>query len=65
MFFSSIKEKYRLIRKGSPKIYLKFIIEKYWRSQNFDCLSLKNSFPGQLLGSPNSLTYEVKLFASH
>ena len=35
-------------------IYLKVTIEKNRRSQNFDFLSLKNSSPGQLLGSFNS-----------
>ena len=31
----------RLISKGVPNIYLKVTIEKNWRSQNFDFLSLK------------------------
>ena len=35
-------------------IYLKVTIEKNWRSQNFDFQSLKNSSPGQFLGSSNS-----------
>ena len=38
-------------------IYLKDTIEKNWCSQNFDFLSLKNSSPGQLLGSFNSHIY--------
>ena len=50
MLFISIKEPYRLIRKGRPNIYLKIIIEKYWCSQNLDCLSLKYSSSGQLFG---------------
>ena len=31
----------RLVSKGMPNIYLKVTIEKNWRSQNFDFLSLK------------------------
>ena len=42
MFFSSIKEVSKLIGKGMPNIHLKVTIEKNWRSQNFDFLSLKN-----------------------
>ena len=38
-------------------IYLKVTIEKNWRSQNFDFLSLKNSSPGQILGSSTSCRY--------
>ena len=32
-------------------IYLKVTNEKKWRFQNFDCLNLKNSSPGQFLAS--------------
>ena len=38
-------------------IYLKVTIEKSWRSQNFDILSLENSSPGQPLGGFNSYRY--------
>ena len=34
-------------------INLKVTIEKNWRSQNFDCPSLKSASPGQFLGSSN------------
>ena len=47
------KEVNRLLSKGMPNIYLKVIIEKNWRSQNFNFLSLKNLSPGQFLGSSN------------
>ena len=57
MFFSSIKEINRLIRKGISIIYLKVTIEKNWCSQNFDFLSLKNLSPSQFLGSFNSRRY--------
>ena len=33
-------------------IYLKLTIEKNFRSQNFDFLSLKNLSPGQFWGGP-------------
>ena len=50
MFFSSVEEINRLISKGMPNIYLEVIIEKKWRSQNFDFLSLlKRLSPGQFL----------------
>ena len=42
MFFSSVKEISRLISKRISNILLKFIIEKNWRSENFDFLSRKN-----------------------
>ena len=50
MYFNSIKqlnifrkEINRLLSKEMPSIYLKVTnIEKNWRSQNFDLLSLKN-----------------------
>ena len=51
------KEINRLLSKGMSNIYLKVTIEKNWRSQNFDFLSLKNLSPGQFLGSPNSQRY--------
>ena len=35
------------------KIHLKVTTEKKRGTQNFDSLSLKNLFPGQLLGSSN------------
>ena len=38
-------------------IYLKVTIEKNWRSQDFDFLSLKNLSPGQISGSSNSRRY--------
>ena len=34
-------------------IYVNVVIEKNWRSQNFDFLSLKKWSPGQFLGSSN------------
>ena len=54
MFVSSFKEINRLIGKGKSNIYLKVIIEKNWRSQNLDFLSLKNFSLGQFLESSNS-----------
>ena len=61
MFFNSVKEinKLRkeinkLLNKGMSNIYLNVTIEKNWRSQNFDFLSLKNLSSGQFLGSSNS-----------
>ena len=51
MIFSSAKERNRLLSKGMLNIHLKVIIEKKWRTQNFDFLSLKSSSPGQFLGS--------------
>ena len=72
MFFTSIKEINRLLSKwinklrkeinrvlskGMSNIYLKVTIEKNWRSQNFDFLSLKNLSPGQCLKSSNSHRY--------
>ena len=40
-----------------PSNYLKVAIEKNWRSQNFDFLSLKNLSPRQFLKSFNSRRY--------
>ena len=54
MFFSSITGTNRLKNKGMSSIYLKVIIEKNSRSQNFDFLGLKNLSPGQFLESSNS-----------
>ena len=51
VFFSSINEVNRLVSKGMLKIHLNVAIEKNWRSQNFDFLSLKNLSPGQFLES--------------
>ena len=58
MFFGSIKEINRLISKGMSISYLKVTIEKNWRSQNFDFISLKNLSPGQFLGCSNSRRYQ-------
>ena len=53
MSFSSITEINKLLRKinrlfskGMSSIYLKVTIEKKWRTQNFDFLSLKSSSSG-------------------
>ena len=62
----SIKEKYsskkkeernRFLSKGMSNIYSKATIEKNWRSQGFNFLSLKNLSPGQFFGSFNSRRY--------
>ena len=45
MFFSSIREVNGLISKGMSNIYLNIAIEKHWRSQNFDFVSLKKLSP--------------------
>ena len=42
-------------------IYLKVTIEKNWRSQNFDFLSLKNLSPGHFLENSNSQRYDLIL----
>ena len=47
----------RLLSKSLSNIFLKVTIEKNWRSQNFDFLSLRNLSPGQFLGSSNSRRY--------
>ena len=59
MFFTSIKEInrlrkeiYRLSSKGMSNIYLKVIINKNWRSQNFDFLGLKIYHGVRSWGSP-------------
>ena len=46
-----------LINEGMSNIHLKTTIEKNWLSQSFGFLSLRNSSPGQLLGSFNSRRY--------
>ena len=38
-------------------VYLNVTIEKKWRTQNFDSLSLESLYPDQFLGSSNSLRY--------
>ena len=68
MFFNSIKEinsskkkrkkeRNRFLSKGMSNIYSKATIEKNWRSQGFNFLSLKNLSPGQFFGSFNSRRY--------
>ena len=59
MFFNSIKEINRLreeinrlLSKWMSNIYLKVTIEKNWRSQNFDFLSLENLSQVSFLGAP-------------
>ena len=42
----------RLSSNGMSNIYFKVIIEKNWRSQNFDFLSLKDLSPNQFWGTP-------------
>ena len=72
MVFTSIKETNRLrkevdrlLSKGMSNIYLKVSIEKNWRSQTFDFLSLKHLSPGQILGISNLPRYHwiLKLLA--
>ena len=64
MLFNSTKKINRLrkkigyLSKGMSNIYLKVPIEKNWRSQNFDFLSLKTLSPGQFLGRFNSRRYD-------
>ena len=57
MFFNSIEEIERLMSKRMSSINLEVTIEKNWRPQNFDFLSLKNSSPGQFSGRSNSSRY--------
>ena len=52
MFFCSSKEINRLINKAMSNIFLKVPIEKNWRSQNFDFLSLENLLPGNFWEVP-------------
>ena len=60
MFFNLVKEInrlrkqiHRLLSKGMSNIYLKItIVEKNWRSQNFDFLGLKYLSPGQIWAAP-------------
>ena len=40
-----------LLSKGMSNIYFKVFIEKNWRSQNFEFLSLKNLSPNQFWGA--------------
>ena len=60
------KEINTLLSKGMSNIYLKVTVEKKWRTQSFDFLSLKSSPPGQFLGSSNPLRYHwiYKLLAA-
>ena len=57
MFFNSTEEIKRLMSKGMSSVNLEVTIEKNWRPQNFDFLSLKNSSPGQFSGRSNSGRY--------
>ena len=50
MFFSSVKERNRLSSNGMSNIYLKVTIEKKWRTQIFNFVSLKGSSPALFLG---------------
>ena len=54
MFLSSSKEISSLIGKRMSNIYLKVTIEKNWRSQSFNFLSVKNSSPGSFWRAPTS-----------
>ena len=64
MFFSSMKEINKLLKevnrflsKGMSNIYLEVTIEKNWRTQNLDFLSLVSSPQGQFLESSSSRRY--------
>ena len=59
MFFRLLKEITRLVSKGMSNIYLKVTIEKNWRFQNFDFLSLKDFPKGQFLRSSRSRKYWI------
>ena len=60
MLFSSIERINRLISKGMLNISLKVTIEKNWRSQNFDFLSLKKlSVFGELQLTRISLNFKT------
>ena len=59
MLFNSVKEINtlrkkisRLLIKGMSNIYLKITIEKNWRFQNFNFVSLKNWSSVQFFGAP-------------
>ena len=52
MFFNSIKGINRLISKGMSNNNSKVAIQKNWRSQNLDFLSLSNLSPGQFFWAP-------------
>ena len=60
------KEINGLLGKGMSDIYSKVTIEKNWRSQNFDFLSLKNSHQVSFWGALNSRGYHwiFKLLAA-
>ena len=61
MFFNPIKKINRFLNKGMSNIYLKVTNEKKWRTQNFDCLSLKyspHSSSGEIQLTKISLNYE-------
>ena len=67
MFFNSVKEINGLLSKRMSDIYLKATIEKNWRSQNFDFLSLKNLSPvfgklqlTQILPEFSNLLFQLK-----
>ena len=49
-----------LLSQEMSNIYLKVIIEKEWRTQNFDFLSLESSSQGQFLGSSNSRNLKIR-----
>ena len=59
MFFTSVKEInrlrkeiYKLLSKGMSNIYLKVIIKKNWRYQNFNFLNLKIYHRARSWGAP-------------
>ena len=61
VFFNSVKEINRLrkeinrlLRKGMSNVYVKLLLRKKWRSENFDFLSLKKLSSGQSFWSSNS-----------
>ena len=54
MFFSSIDKINELTSKIMSNIHLEVTIDKNWRSQNFNFLSLKSSPPGQFLISSHA-----------
>ena len=45
------------LSKGMSNVYLKITIEKNWRPQNVNFLSLKKSSPAQFLGNSRSRRY--------
>ena len=58
MFFSSVKEMNTLLSNGMSNIYLKVTIEKNWRSEDFNFVSLKDLSPDQSLGCSNLHRYD-------